>query len=110
MAIPADLVQSKFGDAFKLENGKLVAKDSEGSLLFSRGKPGEVADFDEALQIIVESYPHRDSILKGSGASGSGATGNSGMVNGKRTINRATFDSMSPAEQMTAAREVAIVD
>ena len=110
LAIPADMVESKFRGAFVLENGKLVAKDSDGGLIYSRAKPGEVADFDEALEHLVEKYPYRDSILKGSGASGSGAGGSQGAAGGKRTMNRATFDALAPAEKANAVREATIVD
>ena len=110
LAIPADMVQAAFGKQFQLDNGNVVAKDSNGNLIYSQAKPGEVAGFEEALELMVAAYPHRDSILKGSGASGSGAGGTTNTTGGKRTINRAQFEAMSPMEQMTAAREVAIVD
>lgn len=45
-----------------------------GNPIYSRKNPGELADFDEALEIIISQYPHKDSILRGSGASGAGAT------------------------------------
>lgn len=112
MAIPADLVQARFGDAFKVENGNVVAYDKGGNKIFSRTNPGEVAGFDEALGVLVEQYPYRDSILKGSGASGGGASGNGGGGGGKRTVSRAQFDGMSPADQAAAARDpnVSITD
>ncbi len=101
LAIPPDLVEARFGQHFKLEGGQVVAYDGSGNKLFSRSKPGEVASFDEALEIIVDSYPHRDSILKGSGASGGGAsnTGGGGGGGGK-TIPRAQFDGLTPNQQM----------
>jgi hypothetical protein len=73
LAIPADVVQARFGQAFKIEDGKVVAYDASGNKIYSRQRPGEIADFDEALDSIIEQYPNRDSILKSSGASGSGA-------------------------------------
>jgi hypothetical protein len=79
LAIPADLVQARFGSAFKIEDGKVVAYDSQNNKIYSRARPGELADFDEALDVLVDMYPHKDSILKGSGASGGGAgTGGGG--------------------------------
>lgn len=71
LAIPGDLVQAKFGTAFKVEDGKLIAYDAAGNKIYSRVKPGEVAEFDEALEVLVESYPHKDNILKGTGSTGS---------------------------------------
>jgi hypothetical protein len=98
LAIPADLVQARFGTAFKIEDGKTVAFDQHGQKIFSRARPGELADFDEALETLVEQYPHRDHILKGNGANGGGAPnggGNGG--NGKKTLSRSQFDALDPA-------------
>lgn len=109
MAIPVDLAQARFGSNFAIEDGKIRAKGSDGNLVYSRARPGELADFDEALEILVDAYPYRDSILKSSGASGGGASGSSGGGAGKQ-ITRAQFDAMLPAEQSKAAKEMKIVD
>lgn len=104
-AIPADLVQARFGSAFKIEDGKVVAYDANGNKIYSRTRPGDVADFDEALETLVEQYPYRDHILKSSGASGSGAQGG-GSGGGKKVLNRAQFSQLSPAEQMAHTKAV----
>lgn len=103
LAIPADLVQARFGDMFKLEGESIVAYDKQGNKIFSRAKPGEVAGFDEALEIAVDMYPHKDSILKGSGAHG-GGSGGAGGANGKRNITRAQFDAMDASSQAEAGK------
>lgn len=72
VAIPADLLEAKFGSAFKVEDGRVVGY-LNGNKVYSRSKPGELADFDEALESILDAYPQKDAILKGSGASGGGA-------------------------------------
>lgn len=100
MAIPADLVQARFGDAFKLEGDQVVAYDKQGNKLFSRSNPGEIAKFDEALEILIDNYPHKDHILKGSSASGSGAKGGQGSGNSQTSISRSQFESLPPAKQM----------
>lgn len=110
LAIPADLVQARFGQAFKIEEGKTVAYDQHGNKIYSRARPGEIADFDEALETLVEQYPYRDSILKSSGQSGSGALPGAGGNGGKKTYTRAQFTALSPAEQATAAKEATITD
>lgn len=84
LAIPADLVQARFGNAFKIEDGKVVAYDNQGQKIYSRSKPGELADFDEALDVLVDQYPHKDSILRGSGASGGGAGSGGGGAQGPK--------------------------
>jgi hypothetical protein len=102
MTIPADLVQARFGDAFKLEGDAVVAYDKAGNKIFSRSKPGEIAGFDEALEILVDAYPHRDSIMKGTGASGGGAGGGGAGAgaNGKKQLSRAAFEGLDHAARM----------
>lgn len=78
MAVPADMVQATFGSSFKIEEGKVVAYDAQGQKIFSRSRPGELADFNEALETLVSQYPHRDHILKSSGANGGGAPNGGG--------------------------------
>lgn len=105
VAIPADLMQARFGAAFKVEDGKPVAYDASGNKIYSRSRPGDLADFDEALEFLVEQYPNRDHILKGSGANGGGAQGG-GNGGGKKVLNRAQFAQLSPAEQSAHSRAV----
>lgn len=78
LTIPVDVAQSFFGQAFKIEDGKVVAYDHSGNKIFSRERPGEPAEFDEALSVLVGNYAHKDAILRatqtGSGAAGGGST------------------------------------
>ncbi|WP_341649940.1 DUF6651 domain-containing protein [Thauera humireducens] len=109
LAIPADLVQARFGQSFKIEDGKVVAYDMSGNKVFSRARPGELADFEEALETLIEQYPHKDHILKSSGASGGGAAGGGQSGGGKKALNRAAFDALDPAakvEHMKSGRSV----
>lgn len=111
IAVPADMLQATFGSRFTIKDGKTVAVDANGHPIFSRTRHGEPADFEEALEIMVGDYAHKDSILKGTGASGSGAGGSGGGgQGGKRTVTRAQFDAMDPSSKATAAREAQIVD
>ncbi|MCG7388759.1 DUF6651 domain-containing protein [Pantoea sp. ACRSB] len=98
MGIPADMVEARFGSNFKLEGDSVIAYDKSGNKIFSASNPGEPAGFDEALGILVEHYPYKDQILKGTGASGSGSSGGNGGTGGK-TISRAQFESLSPQDQ-----------
>lgn len=81
LAIPADLVEARFGHAYKVEDGQTVAYDSQGNKLYSRSRPGELADFDEALEMLIDQYPYKDTILKASGANGGGANPDGGNPN-----------------------------
>jgi hypothetical protein len=104
LAIPADLVEARFGRSFGIEEGRIVAKDSNGNKLYSSANPGELASFDEALGMLVQQYPNRDQILKGSSASGSGSSSSQG-AGGKKTVGRAAFDALPALEKATMAKE-----
>lgn len=110
VAVPADLIQAQFGSRFKIEDGKTVAYDANGNKLYSRAKPGELPDFEEALELIIDAYPHKDHILKGSGSSGSGARPGADGKGGK-TMSRASFDALDPAARAkTIADKITITD
>ena len=109
LAIPADITQKFFGDRFKVENGKLVPMDSSGNPIFSATRHGEHADFEEAIQVMVNAYPNKDAILKGSGASGGGAQGGAGAGGGK-TMTRAQFNALSAPAKAEAAKTMTITD
>lgn len=97
VAIPPDAVQAIFGQHFRVEGDKVVAYKGEEKI-FSRERPGEVASFDEAIGLLIEGWHGRDSILKGSGASGGGAPGSGGASGGK-VVNRQQFEAMDPASR-----------
>jgi hypothetical protein len=44
----------------------------DGEKLFSRKDPGKLADPEEAIEMIINAYPYKDRILRGSGQGGSG--------------------------------------
>lgn len=105
LAIPADLVQARFGDRFKIEDGKTVAYDAQGNKLYSRAKPGELADFEEAIDMLVDAYPHKDTILKGSGASGGGAGASNNNGGGAKSMTRAQFEQLGPSERASKMQD-----
>lgn len=103
-AIPADLVQARFGEAFKVEDGSVVAYDQAGNKIYSRANPGEAAGFEEALEIIVEQYPYKEHILRGSGASGGGGT-NGTKGGGSPIKNPFSTEGFNLTEQARLMRE-----
>ncbi|WP_424139377.1 DUF6651 domain-containing protein [Roseomonas chloroacetimidivorans] len=105
LAIPADLAEAAFGRNFSVEDGRIVAKDGSGKPIYSPTRPGELADFDEAMETLVAAYPHRDSILRGANQTGSGAKPSAGGATGGKTITRAEFDKLSPADKFTKMSE-----
>ncbi|VTP69603.1 Uncharacterised protein [Leclercia adecarboxylata] len=110
MAIPSDFVQARFGQAFKIEDGKVVAYDGQGNKVYSRTKPGELAEFDEALEFLVEQYPQKDHILKASGNSGGGSHQSQHQA-GQKTMKRAAFDALDQTGKQGALKDgITIVD
>lgn len=99
VAVPADMIQAAFGHSFKIEDGAIVAYAKDGTKVFSRAKPGEIAGFDEALELLIEAYPFKDNILKGSGANGGGGNGG-GNPGGTKSLTRSVFEGMPAADQM----------
>ncbi|MFW7263010.1 DUF6651 domain-containing protein [Pseudomonas juntendi] len=103
LAVPADMVQATFGRNLKIEEGKVVAYDAQGQKIFSRSRPGELADFDEALETLVSQYPHRDHILKSSDANGGGAqNGGGGNSGAKGNFGGSKADRVAAIKAMTA--------
>lgn len=90
IAVPADLFQAKFGQSIKVEDGQVVAYKPDGNKVYSKVKPGEIADFEEAIEILVDDYADKDNILKGSGHSGGGSDQNNGG-GGKTTDKNSNF-------------------
>jgi len=97
--LPPDIAETYFGRHFKVEEGEngevRIVGYINGNPILSREKPGEPAPFEEAIQVIVENYPMKDRILRGT-PGGSGGSGNQGgAVPGGITL----ADLRTPAEK-----------
>lgn len=103
IAVPADMVQSMFGARFKIDGDRVVGIGLDGQPIYSRSRAGEIADFDEALESMVDSYAHRDSILKGTGNRGDAARPGAGAAGGK-TMSRTEFSKLDPKTQADTVR------
>lgn len=99
-----EIARSLFGSRLKVEDGAVVGYDVQGNKLYSRARPGELASADEAIEMLVDQYPHKAHILKGNPASGSGANPSAGGNNGSKTMTRAQFDAASPGDRMAHAK------
>lgn len=105
IAVPSDMVQAMFGARFKIENGKIIGVGLDGQPIYSRSKAGEIADFDEAIESMVDAYPHRESILKGTGG-GSGARPGNGNGNaGDKTLSRKDFEALGPTDKAAKMKD-----
>jgi hypothetical protein len=110
LAIPADLVESAFGRHFQIKDGKVIALGHDGREIYSRkSTSGDLADFDEALSILVDGYPNKAAILKGSSASGGGAGNGGGGQAAPGTISRTDSKGFLGNLDKIAAGEVKVV-
>ena len=106
-----EIAQALFGSRLKVEGGKVVGYDAQGNKLYSRARPGELADPDEAIELLVEAHPHKAHLLKGSGATGGGAQGGAAGAGagGKKTMTRAQFDAASPDDRMAHTKAGGVI-
>jgi hypothetical protein len=70
--LPPDIAEATFGKNFKIEEGRMVAYIGDEKI-YSKERAGELADFEEAIQVIVDRYPLKDRILRGTNSQGNGA-------------------------------------
>ena len=101
LSVPSEMVEATFSSHFSVEDGKLVIRDASGSQIYSRNDPGSPAGFDEALELIIQAYPHRDQILSGPSNRGSGNRDDQGGGNqtsvrtGQLTMTRGEADKLA---------------
>ena len=103
VGVPREMFQAQFGQNFKIEDGKPVPYDASGNKIFSKTRMGEVANVDEALEIMVDGYAYKDNILKSDGQRGSGNNGDGGNRGGGRKVSREDFAQMTPIQQSETA-------
>lgn len=103
IAVPTEMFRAAFGQYFKLNDGKIEAFDRAGNRIMSKKSIGEYADFDEAVELLVEGYSQRDAILKAPDQRGSGSNGAGGNSGGGSVIREADFEKMNPAQQAEAS-------
>ncbi len=87
---PAAMIEAFFGHYFKVEDGEPIAY-MNGNKINSRTNPGNAANFDEAIEIIVEQYPEKDKLFPGSrggsGSAGGSQGGSQGFATGEQVKN-----------------------
>lgn len=103
-----EIARALFGNSLKVEDGKVVGYDPQGNKLYSRTRHGELASAEEAIELLVDAYPHKAHILKASGANGGGAQPGAGQ-GGKKAMSRTAFNGLNPSEQAMFAREGGVV-
>jgi hypothetical protein len=103
VAIPRDMFEASMRSQFKVEENKVVAYDRAGNRLMSKKRVGEYAEPDEALELLVDMHPQKDSILKADDGKGSGNGGGGGGRGGGRVMRRGDFEKLPPMDQAAAA-------
>ena len=100
LTLPPEIAQKYFGEHFKIEDGRVVAYDQTGNKIYSQERPGELADFDEAIVSVVNAYPGKDKIVLAPDRSGSGAPqGGPAPQGGAKTITRTQFNGLGAVAQ-----------
>ncbi len=69
--LPADIAYDTFGKYFHIEESddgslRVFAVNKSGDKLFSRTNPGEYANTDEAIELIIKEYARSNDILRAS--------------------------------------------
>lgn len=109
--LPPDIGEAYFGSHFKVEQpeggeGKPVlrAYRANGDLITSKINPGDPAEFEEAIAIIIDEYPNRDSILAapGSGSGGKGGEGNQGESDDLASLKKQHQEALSNGNSQLA--------
>jgi hypothetical protein len=112
VAVPPDLLQNSFGAHFKEnDQGVLIGYYDKACTqqIFSTSSPGAPAKFDEAIEKLIDQYPRKGDILKGTGHSGGGSregSPDSGMKNPWKegTINLTEQDRIESKDPVMAGR------
>lgn len=103
--LPPDIAEARFGSYFKVdENGNITGfyDDGHERIIQSRKNYGEPADFEEAIETLIEKYPGKDSILK---TNFGGPGGNRSSNNGNGKVNPFAKETFNLTEQMKLTRE-----
>lgn len=93
--LPSNIAEDHFGKYFQVEEGKdgmptIKAIYGNGDPVISKTNPGEPADFEEAIGLILDQYPGKEGILRstsgGSGSAGGAASDGGGGNNNLQTL------------------------
>ena len=108
--LPPDMAADYFGKNFKVEgegDHVKVIGYIDNEKVFSRERPGNPADFEEALQAVIDAYPMKDRIMRatagGSGAGGAFSTGSPGSTNSRL---KSQLKDLPPVERLKALRHL----
>lgn len=108
--LPPDIAETYFGRYFKVEKTENGKRRITGYLgndpIYSKARPGDLADFNESMDIIIDAYPMKDMIIYKS--SGSGATGGAGGMR-HQTIRSGDAEAFGANLEAIASGKVVVV-
>lgn len=115
VAVPVDILKAAFAGHFKNEGDTLVPYDGTGAKLHSKDRMGETANFDEAIEQLINARKDKDKLLLAEPKNGTGNDGKGGGSGNSSVVKRSDFDTKSPMEQAQIATDaragkVTIVD
>jgi len=98
-----DIAFNTFGKFFQVEEREnddpvVYALDSKGEKIFSKTKPGEYADPEESIEILIKGHPQADAIMRAS--DGGDNHGKPHVFHGNRKISSEQLQNMSPTERL----------
>lgn len=108
LAVPRDFVESAYRNNFKVENGEIVAYNNKGERIDSKENIGDYASPSEALKILIESRPDKDTILRADVGSGTGSDGAAGGRGKGRVMKRGDFEKLPPHKQAEISKKVGL--
>jgi len=99
-AYPADMIGDMFADHFTFEDGKPIANGPNGKI-YSRQRPGELADFDEAVELLAQNTKMGAQLFRQPGAAPDAhAPAPTQVPAGPRVLPRKEFERMNPRQKM----------
>ena len=104
--LPSEIAYNTFGKYFQIDEDtlKVSAIGYDGEKVFSVANPGEFASPEEAIELLIERYPQRDSIMRTT-SGGSGAGGNTSSNSAKKQQLKALV-GMAPAARLNELRRI----
>ncbi len=106
--LPSEIAYAQFGKHFEIEedSGKLtvVARNYAGDRIMSLAKPGDYALPEEAIELLINEYSQKDSIMRTT-AGGSGAAGNTSASNVKKQQLK-ELAKLQPAARLNELRRI----
>lgn len=111
--LPPGKAEACYGHHFKVEEldgeGVRLVAYYNGEPIYSRERVGEHAEFDEAIQRLIDLDPDRDRILRATGGgtgAGGGTAGTPGRKDDLKTLVERRDGSENPAERIALTREI----